>query len=197
MISINENFINDFEVDFINDYVRRLTLEDKWDKSDPHPAWHDRYIHAGVLSSAQEGFGTDEDTDMLNLLVDIRKRIKNHIIQIRELDVPLYADTLQLVRWMPGNEQHPHADAENPDGTDHPYPWRAYASIVYLNSDYEGGSIYFPQHDLDLRPEPGTMVTFPGTAEYMHGVNMITAGERYSIASFWTLDETKADHLPI
>lgn len=197
MISINKDFITEFELDFLNEYARRLTLEDKWDKSDPHPAWHDRYVHAGVLESPQSGFGTDEDRDVLHLLVDIRKRIKAHIVELRELNVPLYADTLQLVRWRPGNEQHPHADAENEDGSEHPYPWREHASIIYLNSDYEGGSIYFPQHNLDLRPEPGTMVTFPGTAEYMHGVNMITSGERYSVASFWTTDASKADHLPI
>ena len=197
MISINNNFINEFEVEFLTEYARKLTDEGKWDKSDPHPAWHDRYIHAAILENGQAGYGTDEDRDVFNLLIDIRKRIKAHIIEIRELEVPLYADTLQIVRWMPGNEQHPHADAENPDGSPHPYPWREYASIVYLNSDYEGGSIYFPQHDLDLRPEPGTMVTFPGTSEYMHGVNMITAGERYSVASFWTTDASKADHLAI
>lgn len=197
MISVNENFINEFELEFINDYVRRLTKEDLWDKSDPHPAWHDRYIHAGVLSNGQAGFGTDEDNDMLNLLVDIRKRIKARIVEIREPEAPIYADMLQLVRWRPGDEQHPHADSENPDGTPHPYPWREHASILYLNDDYEGGSIYFPQHDLELNPKPGTMVTFPGTAEYMHGVRTITAGERYSIASFWTSDSTKADHLPI
>lgn len=197
MISVNENFINEFELEFLADYARRLSAEDKWDKSDPHPAWHNRYVHAVNLQNGQIGFGTDEDLDVYNLLLDIRKRIKYHIVELRELDVPLFADTLQLVRWLPGNEQHPHADSENPDGSPHPYPWRSHASILYLNEDYEGGSIYFPQHDLDLRPKPGTMVTFPGTSEYMHGVNKITAGERYSIASFWTLDPAKSDGLPI
>lgn len=197
MISINENFIDEFELEFLADYARRLSFEDKWDKSDPHPVWHDRYIHAVNLQNVEMGFGTDEDYDVYNLLLDIRKRIKSHIVEIRELDVPLYADTLQIVRWLPGNEQLPHADAEHPDGSPHPYPWRAYASILYLNQDYEGGSIYFPQHNLDLRPKPGTMVTFPGTTEYMHGVNRIISGERYSVASFWTLSQNMADGLPI
>lgn len=197
MISINENFIQDYELDFINEYVRKLTSEDLWDKSDPFPTWHDRYIHAAILSNPQVGFGTDEDTDMLNLLIDVRKRIKARIIEVRGLEVPIYADMLQLVRWRPGDEQHPHADSANEDGSDHPYPWREHASILYLNDDYEGGSIYFPQHDLELNPKPGTMVTFPGTTEYMHGVKKITAGERYSVASFWTTDSTKADGLPL
>jgi hypothetical protein len=197
MISVNENFINEFELEFLADYARRLSAEDNWDKSDPHPTWHNRYIHAVSLQDAQRGFGTDEDVDVFNLLLDVRKRIKSHIVEIRDLDIPIFADTLQIVRWLPGNEQHPHADSENVDGSPHPYPWRSHASIVYLNDDYEGGSIYFPQHDLELSPKPGTMVTFPGTAEYMHGVNKITAGERYSIASFWTFDVNRADGLPI
>lgn len=197
MISVNENFLNEFELEFINDYVRRLTAEDKWDKRDPHPAWHNRYIHADSLQDSLQGFNTDEDRDMLGLLVDIRKRVKARIVEIRDLDAPLFADTLQLVRWLPGNSQDPHADSENPDGSDHPYPWRAYASVIYLNSDYEGGAIYFPQHDLEVNPKPGTMVTFPGTAEYMHGVREITSGERYTIASFWTFDMNRADRLPL
>lgn len=197
MISINENFIDEFELGFLNDYVRRLTADDKWDKSDPNTGWYNRYIHAGNLQYPDLGFGSEEDVDMLNLLLKIRSRIKDHIIKIRDLSVPLYADTLQLVRWVPGNEQHPHADSQNEDGSEHPYPWRQHASILYLNNDYEGGSIYFPQHDMELWPEPGTMVTFPGTTEYMHGVRPIISGERYSIASFWTTDETKSDRLPL
>lgn len=197
MISVNENFLDEFELDFLADYTRRLSTTDRWDKSDPHPTWHNRYVHAGNLGNALAGFGEEEDRDVQRLLIQTRIKIKNHIIKLRELNVPLYADTLQLVRWVPGNIQHPHADSEHEDGSPHPYPWRDYASIIYLNDDYEGGVIYFPQHDLELKPKPGTMVTFPGTTEYMHGVTELTSGERYTVASFWTLDSTRKDGLPI
>lgn len=196
MISKNPDFLSKEEISTLVSYAEKLTAEDKWDKT-PNDGWRDRFIHAGMLLSSDAGFGTEEDKAIFDLLINIRMRIKEHIIKIRGLGVPLYADTLQLVRWLPGNEQHPHADAENEDGSEHPYSWRDYASVTYLNKEYEGGRIYFPQHDLELQPEPGTMVTFPGSTEYMHGVSKVESGVRYTIASFWTLDESKKDGLPI
>lgn len=197
MISKNDGFLTQEEVSTLLTYAETLTEKDLWDKSDPHPAWHNRYIHAENLRFKENGFGESKDLAIFDLMVDIRKRIKNKIIEVRGLGVPLYADTLQLVRWLPGNEQHPHADSENQDGSDHPYPWRDYASVTYLNSEYEGGLIYFPKHNLELKPVPGTMVTFPGTSEYLHGVSKVESGIRYTMASFWTLNPSKADGLPI
>ena len=197
MISQNPEFLSKEEVDTLVSFAESITEKDLWDKSDPHPAWHDRYVHAGTLRNADRGFGDSKSLEIFDLMVDIRKRIKNRIIEIRGLGVPLYADTLQLVRWVPGNEQHPHADSENQDGSPHPYAWRDYASVTYLNDAYEGGLIYFPDYEIELKPVPGTMVTFPGTTEYMHGVSMVTSGVRYTMASFWTLDASKADGLPI
>jgi hypothetical protein len=197
MISKNPDFLSPELTKKLVDYGTKITEEDKWDKSDPNTGWHNRYIHAGSLKSAAMGFGRPEDLEIFEILIELRKRIKDHIIQIRGLGVPLYADTLQLVRWLPGNEQHPHADSENEDGSPHPFPWRDYASVTYLNKEYEGGRIYFPQHNLELQPEPGTMVTFPGSTEYMHGVSKVESGIRYTVASFWTLDASKHDGLPI
>lgn len=197
MISQNPNFLTDTEVSTLVSYAETITERNLWDKSDPHPAWHDRYVHAGHLRRKEVGFGEPKDLEIFDLMVDIRIRIKNHIIDIRNLDVPLFADTLQLVRWVPGNEQHPHADSQNQDGTPHPYDWRDYASVTYLNDEYNGGLIYFPDHNIELKPVPGTMVTFPGTTEYMHGVSKVLSGTRYTMASFWTLDPTRADGLPI
>jgi hypothetical protein len=103
----------------------------------------------------------------------------------------LYADTFNLVRWRVGDRQEPHADAENPDGTPHPYPWREYACMLYLNSNFEGGEIYFPDYDIEIKPRPGLLVFFPGTLEYLHGVREITEGVRYTVGCFWTTDYTK------
>jgi len=187
MISKVENFISEEDHKFLIEYIKYLEENDKWDKSDPHPSWHGRYVHANLL--AFKGmFGTDKDIECLEILIGIRNKIRDHIINIRNLNVSLYSDTLQIVRWLPGNEQHPHADSENPDGSPHPYPWREHASIVYLNDEFDGGVTYFPELNVDSKPTPRTLVTFPGTKEYMHGVTKVDNGRRYTIASFWTTD---------
>lgn len=103
----------------------------------------------------------------------------------------LFADLVNFARWPPGYELHPHADSENPGGVPHPFPWRDFASVIYLNDDYEGGAIYFPNLGIELRPRPGTLVIFPGTLRYLHGVRPVTSGMRHTIASFITFDESK------
>jgi predicted 2-oxoglutarate/Fe(II)-dependent dioxygenase YbiX len=119
--------------------------------------------------------------------------VRDHILSTREFQGKIYADTLQLVRWLPGNSQDPHADSENEDGAPHPFSWREQASIIYINDDFVGGEVYFPDYDLELKPEAGMLVTFPGTTEYMHGVRPVESGVRYTIASFWATDSSKKD----
>lgn len=56
--------------------------------------------------------------------------------------------------------------------------------MTYLNDDYEGGEIYFPDYDLIIKPEVGELILFPGTDRYIHGVKNVTKGNRLVIQSF-------------
>lgn len=67
--------------------------------------------------------------------------------------------------------------------------WSGHLSIlVYLNDNYEDGYLYFPQHDYYFKPKPGSLVTFPGSLYYVHGVTPITSGIRYTISQ-WAIME--------
>ena len=101
---------------------------------------------------------------------------------------PLYSDLVNFARWPPGYELQPHADSENPGGVQHPYPWRDFATVIYLNDDYEGGEIHFPSLRLELKPAPRTLIIFPGTLRFLHGVRRVRSGMRHTIASFLTFD---------
>jgi hypothetical protein len=60
-----------------------------------------------------------------------------------------------------------------------------YAAVLYINDDYVDGEIFFPGFDLKLRPTPGTLLIFPGTSEYVHGVHQVGEGPvRYVIPAF-------------
>jgi hypothetical protein len=134
------------------------------------------------------------DFTMREEMLDLRIRVKENMLQDYSITKNLFADIFQFVRWLPDNVLMPHADAENPDGSVHPFPYRNFAAVIYLNDNYRGGQIYFPNHD-NFQPviTPGTLVTFPGTLEYLHGVTKIKSGTRYTIAGFFTYDETRAD----
>jgi hypothetical protein len=68
---------------------------------------------------------------------------------------------------------------------DYPSEYGTLSAVIYPTdlSLYEGGEIYFPALNIDLRPNKGTVVVFPQT--YMHGVRPVTSGERCSASFCW------------
>ena len=182
-IVIREGFLGRDEVAYLRGKVDAITTWDERAEGD----WHSRIAHADALP----------DAELRDVLIKIRLRVRAEIARSYALTRPLYADTLQIVRWPEGFEQHPHADAENPDGSPHPYSWRTHASIIYLNDDFSGGRIYFPHQRLAPPIRPGMLAFFPGTLAYLHGVDRVTLGTRFTLASFWTSDPLRQDGLPI
>jgi hypothetical protein len=60
-----------------------------------------------------------------------------------------------------------------------------YAAILYINDGYTAGELFFPRLDLQIIPEPGTLMIFPGTEEYEHGVHPVGPGPvRYNLPTF-------------
>lgn len=176
------------EPDFITEAERQSALaflgahEADFGVTDPQDYWAGRTL---TLPQVQDA-GTQ------SLLRDLQRRIIGKVRGILEERLgpqpPLYADVINFARWPPGYELLPHADAENPGGEPHPYPWRHFASVIYLNDDYGGGAIYFPELGIELRPPVRTLLVFPGTLDYLHGVRAVTHGMRHTLASFLTFD---------
>lgn len=104
----------------------------------------------------------------------------------------LYPDTIQIVRWT-GQEMPPHQDDRHPDGSPHGTPWREWAGVVYLNDDYTGGRLYFPETDEHYSPVAGSLVLFPGPA--WHGVEKVTEGVRYTSPMWFASDPMREDPL--
>jgi hypothetical protein len=66
-----------------------------------------------------------------------------------------------------------------------PYLWSGHLSILtYLNDEYEGGELYFPELDYAIRPKKGMIIMFPGNLHYVHGVASITEGVRYTLSQW-------------
>lgn len=120
--------------------------------------------------------------------------------------VSVIKEQFLISRWRVGREQRPHVDYIN-DHEDNDfealysagmnesfikqfkenYTTKNYSTIIYLNENFSGGELYFPQYDeLTISPETGMMITFKGDTHHMHGVKKINEGIRYTISIFWT-----------
>ncbi|TRD10470.1 hypothetical protein FGU71_00330 [Erythrobacter insulae] len=184
-IGIVPDFISEAERAALCDYARRPDAP--WETYLPKKdVWHGRLINPRSMSPK-----------ILKLMAKIRQRIAEHIRSHYEITDPVYADTLQLVRWRPGDNQSPHADCMEPDGRPNGTPWRAFASIIYLNDEYEGGGIHFPERGLKPEIKPRMLAYFPSTNQYMHGVEPITSGLRYTFSCFYTFDKHRHDGHPV
>jgi hypothetical protein len=56
--------------------------------------------------------------------------------------------------------------------------------VVYLNDNYEGGEIYYPEKNIAIKPKKFSLVMHPGNEEYKHGVREVINGDRYAVTLF-------------
>lgn len=131
----------------------------------------------------------------------ILKRISPEIYSLIDKYIDKMATTIQstygctvsnrppcIIRWFAGIEQRPHADKQMPDGSPNPFPTYDINSLFYWNDDFEGGELYYPQHDIVVKPKPGLAVVHPGDIHYLHGVKPIISGERFTTPAFYTVE---------
>lgn len=55
---------------------------------------------------------------------------------------------------------------------------------IYLNDDFDGGEIYYPNLGLIHKPVKGSLICHPGNLEYTHGVKTVLNKDRYILSSY-------------
>ena len=71
-------------------------------------------------------------------------------------------------------------------------PQRDYTGLAYLNDDFTGGELVFPDRDVVITPNPGLFVAFPSNHKFVHAVPKVVSGKRYSLPVWFSVDSTKA-----
>lgn len=137
------------------------------------------------------------EENIFRLMKNIVSSIINPFYEFEVFD----SEIPQLLSYDVGGHYKAHIDGESlwktPDGdlvfkksVD-----RDLSLVLFLNNDFEGGDLVFPDLKIRIRPEPGLLVCFPSSHMYLHGVEPVTKGKRYSmvtwarIKGFPTLEE--------
>jgi predicted 2-oxoglutarate/Fe(II)-dependent dioxygenase YbiX len=60
-----------------------------------------------------------------------------------------------------------------------------WSGLLYLNNEYEGGVLEFPEENFSIKPDPGTFIFFQGSHDLPHRVSKVTKGPRNVIVSFF------------
>lgn len=143
--------------------------------------WNGRTIHIPQI----------KDPSIVQIIRDGKDFMLDEFKKLSGIDKSLYVDSLHLVRWTEGYELHPHADGVEPDGKPHQFYWRDFGTVTFLNDDFEGGVLYYPNKDgLQVPAKVGYSAIHSGGMDCLHGVTKVTKGVRYTIASFLTYDQS-------
>jgi hypothetical protein len=66
-----------------------------------------------------------------------------------------------------------------------PFHWTGHlASLIYINDNYDGGELYFPDRNINIKPKPRTLIMFPGNDNYVHGVSKNKNATRFNLSLF-------------
>lgn len=186
-----ENFLTPSEVSYLNNFMKNNKhwdyTESRWDEDGTMiydaSYWENRVATWNTLHEA--------NPEVITVISNAIARMKPIVEKF--FNVTAFPTKPALVRWTPGTFQTPHADKELHIGDDagkpNAFPWYDLAGLFYLNDDYEGGELFFPNQGVQFKPKKGGAYFFPGDMNYIHGITEITSGERYTCPFFWTITE--------
>jgi predicted 2-oxoglutarate/Fe(II)-dependent dioxygenase YbiX len=88
-----------------------------------------------------------------------------------------YHESYQALKYREGEGYLEHYDGDTGMG-------RSISAVVYLNDDYKGGEIEFPNQKIKLKPEKGMLILFPSNYAYRHIAHAVTEGTKYSLVTW-------------
>jgi predicted 2-oxoglutarate/Fe(II)-dependent dioxygenase YbiX len=107
-------------------------------------------------------------------LTNFVKKYSNKFIENKNL----FVTEILVAFYEEGAFMKVHRDVEDESET--------VSTVIYLNNEYTGGELSFPEVDggYIYTPEKYELVHFP--TPYLHGVNPVTSGKRYIITISYT-----------
>jgi hypothetical protein len=184
-----EDFMTEYELSYLNDFIRS---NESWDVTETHYNENGTVIYdSGYWANRVATYPTIEKSDpqVPKIIQGMVERLKVEVDKFFNVDANPTSPA--MVRWLPGQLQMPHADKElhtGPDaGKPNDFPYYDIAGLFYINDDYEGGELYFPEQGIRFKPKAGAAYFFPGDKNYIHGVSEIISGIRYTVPFFWTI----------
>lgn len=125
---------------------------------------------------------------------DIENIMPEAIASVHDLDPKIISKIgYHTQKWEPGAYARIHSDNTDAKGNSGAFTRSRYAGFLYLNDDFEGGLLKFPDHNIEIKPEVGMLAVFDGGFNNMHEVSLIESGVRYTIGSFWD-DREESDY---
>ena len=173
-IILYKNFLNKDEIKILMDLAVNASEKEwsKFSKSAGYPGedidfWENKNL---IMYQFKDWYLNNK-----HKIIDIHKKMSD-IINENIKSSYNFNDFQFIQRFRSGESMQEHYDKQYNDKI-------FYASIIYLNNDFNGGELYYPNLGFSITPEPGMMLAHPSTEKYLHGVNPVSNGTRYMLTS--------------
>jgi Rps23 Pro-64 3,4-dihydroxylase Tpa1-like proline 4-hydroxylase len=125
------------------------------------------------------------EEEQILISIQIKKVVDECALKYKEItgiDPDVLPDHYTINKYLPGLYMGPHVDYEG-EGRTTLTP--SVSMVLYLNENYEGGEIAFPEQKLLIKPKAGSLVVFPSNKPYYHEAKEVISGTKYMVPLFW------------
>lgn len=134
-------------------------------------------LNVSMSENKIEDVGLDQD-----YLIKLFFMMQDAVEECFGREVTRVANHIQ--KWNTGAWSQWHSDNSDADGRPNAWEMNKYASIIYVNDDFDGGELEF-KHGLVYKPVARSLIVFNGGAHNTHKVNQVESGVRYTAGAFW------------
>jgi len=192
-IHLYKNFIDNEELAKVTSLLKKLqnTDVDYWKSISFYESYSARYPYDGEPILEEFGLPATYFSDLRNRFKEAAAHVANQPVE------KMSQISFHIQRWLPGAFAPKHSDNSDNEGNMGAFTRSRYAGFLYLNDDFEGGTLKFEaQHGempLEIIPEAGSLLIFHGGHKNMHEVTVVKKSARYTIGSFWD-DREESDY---
>jgi hypothetical protein len=133
---------------------------------------------------------TDRDPGSARLLLNVGVAVRDEVATCFGV-ATLFIESIFIACLWPGDLHTAHADNAKlvrrkwvPNHT----AQRSHSGLLYINEGFSGGDLRFPERGLSVPPKPGRLVVFPSSKKFVHSVQRLRTGRRFSVPVWLTLD---------
>jgi Rps23 Pro-64 3,4-dihydroxylase Tpa1-like proline 4-hydroxylase len=122
--------------------------------------------------------------EIKNIFFDIKGKLDQCIVNYEQsYNIKMeYMEAINFVKYGVGQHFQVHAD--------HGFSYICtVSSVMYLNDEYKGGELWFPNFDLKIKPDYGDIIIFPSTYIYAHASLPVTEGTKYSAVTMFDYND--------
>ena len=174
MTSLNDIFIDKISEISLEDILKNHLAFTWTDAGVAESRYSDNGLSSKDIRDASTNRFTESFTNILNSKLEplVTEYANKHGV------FDLKNEGYHIVKYTKGQFFAEHTDA-TPE-----YP-RRMSAIVYLNDNYEGGTITFTNINKSFKPEENTIMIFPSSKDFAHSADPVISGTKYAIIGFW------------